>query len=205
MPPPSSTFSLLFFILCLLHSVSSLRLPLLSLSCSSTQHGRPPPPIYSSPRTRFGPGRTGRRRDEEKREREREDGRIIISKSLQIFTQKAYRVSCGGSEVRAHLPSYRFQLIASRRLRLAPCKTPRVRSRVFARGYVCTRPPTGNDHYRAVVGMMVRERAGVSTETSNFRGKERMTVTDARVHCGVRCEDAAKRRRKTKRKRRRRM
>lgn len=112
------------------------------------------------------------------RKREREDGRIIISKSLQIFTQKAYRVSCGGSEVRAHLPSYRFQLIASRRLRLAPCKTPRVRSRVFARGYVCTRPPTGNDHYRAVVGMMVRERAGVSTETSNFRGKERMTVTD---------------------------
>lgn len=112
------------------------------------------------------------------RKRERTDGSLFQNRSKYSRKKRIAYLAVALRYEHIFLPSYRFQLIASRRLRLAPCKTPRVRSRVFARGYVCTRPPTGNDHYRAVVGMMVRERAGVSTETSNFRGKERMTVTD---------------------------
>lgn len=175
---PSLASSLFYFLSSLLHSLPPpLRLlspPASSFSQLLVHAARPPTTSNIS----FSPSsvRLGSNPTKERRREKRENEWIIISKSLQIFTQKAYRVSCGGSEMRRHLPSYRFQLIASRRLRLVPCKTPRVRSRVFAQGYVCTRPPTGNDHYRAVVDMMVR--AGVSTGTSNFRGKDRMTVTD---------------------------
>lgn len=122
---PSLSSSLFYFLfssllhsLALLHSVSSpRRLPPLSLSCSSALRA-------AAHHLRYLPARRG----------EEEDGRSLFQNRSKYQRKKRIAYL---AVARAHLPSYRFQLIASRRLRLAlGRRAGSALSRVFARRYV---------------------------------------------------------------------